>query len=206
MEKPAQHSGFTLIELVVALAVFGLLIGIGLPSFQSAIANSRISTQNNDAIGALFIARSEAVKASVNVTVCARAENQTRTCKPASGDWSDGALVFIDRTPIASAGIVAVGAEDTIIHAEPALTGDNTLLVSGSLDNTSGSQVSTPFITYNPNGSTNWRGASLTLCDDRGPSLARAINIVITGDIRRGRTPNGGSAPLDTFGNPATCP
>ena len=73
MEKSASQGGLTLIELIVALAVFGLLIGVGLPSFNSAISNSRITTQTNNAISSLFIARSEAVKSSANVTVCARA-------------------------------------------------------------------------------------------------------------------------------------
>jgi len=65
METSARHNGFTLIELVVALAVLGILVAIGLPSFNAAIANSRISSQYNDTIGALFIARSEAVKSSL---------------------------------------------------------------------------------------------------------------------------------------------
>ena len=148
----------------------------------------------------------EAVKSSANVTVCARAADQSRTCKPSGGDWSDGMIVFMDATPTAASGIVAVGSEDTVIHLEPALTGDNTLAAFGSLDNTAGSVQNTAFITYNPNGSTNWRGASLTLCDKRGPSMARTINIVITGDIRRGRTASDDSAPSDTFGLEATCP
>ena len=205
MDKSAQHDGFTLVELVVALAIFGILIAIGLPSFSSAVANSRISTQYNDTIGALFIARSEAVKGSGRVTVCARSESQNNTCKQGGGDWSHGLVVFQDNAPLAADGDVVIGANDTILYLEPELSGGNTLNFKGSTNNTAGSANPYSYITYSPNGSTNWRGAALTLCDDRGQSEARAINIVITGDIRRGRAPTNGTVPLDTFNVAVTC-
>lgn len=201
MEISARHSGFTLIELVVALAILGILVAIGLPSFSSAIANSRISTQYNDTVGALFIARSEAVKSSGRITVCARPVSQAQACKQAGGNWSHGIVVFQDNVPVAAPDDVTIGTEDRVLYLEPALSGDNTLSFEGSLTD----PTSYSFFTYHPNGSTNWRGATFTLCDDRGVSTARAINIVLTGDIRRGRTPSGGSAPIDTFGLPVTC-
>ena len=180
-------------------------MAIGLPSFSAAIANSRISAQYNDTLGALFIARSEAVKGSGRVTVCARGAGQTPSCKQGGGDWSDGIVVFQDNAPVASDGDVVIGTEDSVVYLEPALSGDNTLSVRGSANNTAAGANAYSFVTYNPNGSTNWRGVAFTLCDDRGAEFGRAINIVITGDIRRGRTPPGASAPLDTFGLPISC-
>ena len=206
MNTLARQRGFTLIELVIALAIFGILVGIGLPSFSAAIANSRISSQYNDTIGALFIARSEAVKGSSRVTVCARSVNQEQTCKQAGGDWSHGVVVFQDNVPVATGGSVVIGEEDEVLYLEPELSGDNTLVFSGSLNNTASDASPYSYVTYNPNGSTNWRGASFTLCDKRGPSEARAINIVITGDIRRGRAGQNENVPTDTFGVPVNCP
>ncbi len=206
MEKLRTNRGFTLIELVVAVAIFGLLIAVGLPSFSSAISNSRISSQYNNTIGAFFIARSEAVKASANVTVCARSHDQSQTCKQNGGDWSDGIVVFQDNDPVSSDGDIIIGAEDTILHVEPELTGENTLITYGSTDNTAAQAEARSYVVYNPNGSTNWRGVSAILCDDRGATMSRAMNIVITGDIRRGRIPENGDTPLDTFGLEATCP
>jgi len=206
MEKTAQNRGFTLIELVIGIAIFGILVAVGLPSFTSAIQNSRISSQYNNTIGAFFIARSEAVKTSGNVTVCARLEDQSQGCKQGGGDWSHGIIVFVDDLPVVDDTTIVIGSEDTVIHVEPKLTGDNTLMAYGATDNTAATSEARSYVTYNPNGSTNWRGASLILCDSRYEEYARAMNIVITGDIRRGRKPNVTSAPLDTFGVPAVCP
>jgi len=204
MEKFAKNRGFTMIELVVGVAVFGLLIAVGLPSFSSAIKNSRISAGYNDTIGGFFIARSEAVKSSGNVTVCARPEDQSRTCKQGGGDWQHGLIVFVDNLPVVSDADITIGANDVILHVQPEFPTGLELTAMGSTDNT-GPGNPIPYVTYNPNGSTNWRGAAMTICDDRGAPYSRTMNIVITGDIRRGRIPSNGTAPLDTFNNEATC-
>jgi len=93
-----------------------------------------------------------------------------------------------------------------LVHVEPVLTGENTLTVQGSTNNSASEAKARTHITYNPNGSTNWRGISLTLCDARGAKQARAMNVVLTGDIRRARITAGKMIPNDTFGREVTCP
>ncbi|MBN8772197.1 MAG: GspH/FimT family pseudopilin, partial [Thiobacillus sp.] len=66
----AKKRGFTLIELVVTLAVAGILLGIAIPNFQLFVMNNRMASQANDLITALNMARSEAVKRAANVMVC----------------------------------------------------------------------------------------------------------------------------------------
>lgn len=61
--------GFTLIELMVTVAVLALLLTIGIPSFNQVIRDSRLTAQSNDLLGALMAARSEAVKRNNNVAV-----------------------------------------------------------------------------------------------------------------------------------------
>ena len=56
--------GFTLIELMVTLTVMAIALSLAAPSFANLLASNRISTQTNEIIGALNLARSEAVRRS----------------------------------------------------------------------------------------------------------------------------------------------
>ncbi len=89
--------GFTLIELLITMAIAGILLGFGVPSFANAIKESRISSQYNTMVGSLYMARSEAVKGSSEITVCPRESVGAKQCG-GKLDWKNGWLVFIDRT------------------------------------------------------------------------------------------------------------
>ena len=54
--------GFTLVELIVTLAVAAILMGTAVPSFTSLVNSNRLATQANDLLGAMMIARSEAIR------------------------------------------------------------------------------------------------------------------------------------------------
>lgn len=82
------HSGFTIIELMVVITVLAVLLGVGVPSFQSTIQGNRITTSANDVVAALQFARSEAVRRGVNVTLCSSSDQST-----CSGTWADGWVV-----------------------------------------------------------------------------------------------------------------
>jgi type IV fimbrial biogenesis protein FimT len=76
----ARASGFTLIELMVALAVGSVLLSFALPSFRSYIQDQRVRAGAESFYGALTLARSEAIKRNAAVTLA-----------PRSGtDWSQG--------------------------------------------------------------------------------------------------------------------
>jgi type IV fimbrial biogenesis protein FimT len=59
--------GFTLIEFAISIAVFGVLIALGLPSFTSWINNTKIRTSAEGILNGVQLARAEAVRQNLSV-------------------------------------------------------------------------------------------------------------------------------------------
>jgi len=74
------------------VAIAGIVMAIGVPSFQSITTNNRIAANTNEFITALNLARSEAVKRAAAVSVCKSADGATCTT---SGDWDQGWIVIV---------------------------------------------------------------------------------------------------------------
>jgi len=91
-----RNHGFTLIELMITLMVMGVVIFIAVPNFADLIRNNRITTSSNELVIAMQIARSEAVKRSDEVTVCARASDGSQSCSGDADTWAQGWLVWHD--------------------------------------------------------------------------------------------------------------
>lgn len=87
--------GFTLIELMVTLAVMGVLLGIGVPSFQRIQQSTRVASSFHLLTTSLALARMAAVKNHAPVSICPSSDG--RYCR---GDtvWDEGWIVFVDPT------------------------------------------------------------------------------------------------------------
>jgi type IV fimbrial biogenesis protein FimT len=74
-----RASGFTLIELMVTLAISAILLGVGVPSFVGFIRGQAVKTASFDINSMLIFARSEAIKRNGDVVVT-----------PTSTNWANG--------------------------------------------------------------------------------------------------------------------
>ena len=83
--------GFTLLELMAALTVIGILLTVGVPTFVDVVRSNRATSNANELVNALTIARSEAIRRGVRVSMCR--SNDGASC---SGTWSNGWIIFID--------------------------------------------------------------------------------------------------------------
>jgi type IV fimbrial biogenesis protein FimT len=93
---PNQH-GFTIIELMVVVAIVAVLAALAAPSFTPLIERWRVRQSVDGLQSALYYARSEAIKRGGNVTIRKEASG-TNGCLLASGvaDWDCGWFVFVD--------------------------------------------------------------------------------------------------------------
>lgn len=77
-----QQSGFTLVELMITLAVLAILLGLAMPAVTDFAIKQRVSSQANEMMLSLAFARSEAVKRNQDIRVIPRTS--------AANGWSDG--------------------------------------------------------------------------------------------------------------------
>lgn len=105
--------GFTLVELMVVIAIAGILTALALPSFSTAIRNSRLAGATNEFIGAVNLARSEAVRTNRGGTVCASSNGSS-----CGSSWADGWIVFAD---LNRNGVV--DADETVVRYQQSLRG-----------------------------------------------------------------------------------
>lgn len=170
-----SHRGFTLIELMVTIAILGILIMLAVPSFQALIASSRLTTATNDLIGAFAQARSNAIKVGNRVTVCMSANGTSCTD---TGGWEQGWISFVDTTRSGTTAAVDTG--ETINTVFPALPAG--VVINGNL----------PYISYAADGqskamsASGFRGGTMRVCST-SPALSndkRARNLTLIGTGR----------------------
>lgn len=149
-----KNTGFTIIELMITLALMGIFMTLAVPSMGSIIKNNRLSTQANEFVTALQLARSEAIKRATAINVTATDASAT------DNEWGKG-------WSVATTG-------GTTLQTFAALPPANTL--NSTANRSSYQYLQTGMLAA---GNTD----TLVLCDDRTGETGRQITITATGRI-----------------------
>ena len=167
--------GFSTIELMLALGIVGVLLAFAIPSFDSFMANGRRAEVANDLLLAIKMARSEAEKRVMPITVCA-SDDQT-TCHNNGTAFDSGWLLFTDQD------------RDGVLDA-----GEELLMFSAYTTSSHTVYGNARRFTFRPFGAAA-TNSSIVICDNRGVSDSRVVIVAQSGRARISETMSDGSAP-----------
>jgi type IV fimbrial biogenesis protein FimT len=85
--------GFTLVELMMVIAVACVLLGFGVPSMTALMNSNKLTAASNALLSSMRLARSEAFKRNGKVVLCKSADGVACVSK---GGWEQGWIVFHD--------------------------------------------------------------------------------------------------------------
>lgn len=158
-KNPAH--GFTLTELVMSIAIMGIILAFGLPSLQAMLVSNRLTAQVNDMVGALNIARSEAAK-----------RNQLVAVSKTGNNWEGGWQVFVDSN-----------ASNSFDKGEEIVQQYGQLDAGYAIKPKDTNNISIDSIDYRPDGRSNVFG-SFFFCSPAAQTTLREIEVVNSGRIR----------------------
>lgn len=160
------QNGFSLIELIVTMAIAAIVLGFGVPTFRGVVADNGMVSNANRFVASINLARSTAVRYQRNAVICASSNyNQATPTCDAGTDWSNGWIVYVDKDRDG-----AVDSDEVVAVNEP--FADNTTFSAGAVSSFS----------YDARGFVN-NGDNLTLCDNRSGEMGRQIRINAAGRV-----------------------
>lgn len=98
--------GFTLIELMVTVAILVIVIGVAAPGLSDVMLSSRLTSYANDFVASAQLARGEAIKRNTPVTLCASSDGLA--CAT-TGGWEQGWIVLAGTAPLQKHAALAAG-------------------------------------------------------------------------------------------------
>jgi type IV fimbrial biogenesis protein FimT len=183
--------GFTLVELMVTVAVAAVVLALAVPSFQTTLRNHRLTTYANEFIAALNLARTEAIRRGQRVVLCKSANGSS--CQTGGNNWEIGWIAFVDLDRNGNNENTRQATEP-ILRVWPALPAGFTLRPNNNFGN---------YLRYGPDGSANNIG-TFALCYHNNRVDAKAI-VITRLRPRLGQDTNGNRIPENDSGDITSC-
>lgn len=183
MQRLPQQTGTTLLEMMIALAILGIVMTVVVPSAQSILIQNRIVGEINEISGIIQFARNNAINEQADTVMC-----PTTDFINCSADWDDPKMVFPD------------------FDGDRARNGVEELLV-GTSSISSANNLSGPanVIVFQANGAVSSPSTLLLCHKDQNDKYARALTVSLQGRVRMSRDTDGDSIYEKNDGTPLDC-
>jgi type IV fimbrial biogenesis protein FimT len=182
-----QLTGFTLIELIITIAIASILFGTALPNFSEFLDRRKVTSNLHSLAEVIQLSRSTAVNENRRVTLCPTSDGET-----CNNIWSEGFLSFIDID-----GDRAFDPEDTQLYVS--ITHDEKLAIKWRAFGRRSS------LQWLETGITNHQNGSFELCYDNNPKHARALILTKAGRMRYSKDTNNDQLHENSTGEPINC-
>jgi len=124
MHNPVKQSGFTMVELMIVVAIAAILLGIGIPSYRYVTTANRVAGEINNLLGDVQFARYEAIKEGLPVQICPTASATSTTCD-AESTWSGGWIVLSNANAATGSVVLRRQLPFTSFNSNDTLTSSN---------------------------------------------------------------------------------
>lgn len=130
-------AGFSLVELMITIFLGSILLAIGIPMLRDIMANNRLSSQTNDMVSAITLARSQAITLNQPVTFCRSSSEAATTCSGSTGNWQfwlvSSAAGAVRRGALLGTGLVLTSTltNDQVVFSSDGLARTNNVLITG---------------------------------------------------------------------------
>ncbi len=95
MDGYVKEKGFSLVELLVTVFVAAIFVVLAVPSFHSIRQNNQVTAIANYLSSGVILARNEAIKRGITVSVCGASSSAQNSCSN-STNWQNGYIIFTD--------------------------------------------------------------------------------------------------------------
>jgi type IV fimbrial biogenesis protein FimT len=134
-------AGFNMVELLVVTTLASILMAIAVPSYRYVTNSSRVSSEVNNLLGDMMLARAEAIRQGLPVTICPSTDGATCAGVTVT-DWSKGWIVFTDFNANGTVDTDAAN-NDTVLRYQPQFSGTDTFTTTNATNN---------YVTFNRDG------------------------------------------------------